>query len=161
MPESGVERQSEEKSNVEAAIVKISERTKPVCVCGKELKKFQLRFAYNGNNSIQCDKCGISVDGAEEVIYHCVENKNYKHPNGYDLCMQCGEKQLKFDELRGMLDDEKDYMLERDETYPIRVTLQYYKATDNGVVSQEIMDDIVKQLECSQKQADFIGSFGD
>ena len=33
-----------------------------------------------------------------------------------------------------------------------------YKATDNGVVNKEIMDDLVKQLEASQKQADFMGS---
>merc|ERR1712083_170337 len=64
----------------------------------------------------------------------------------------------KFDELRGLLDSVKDYKLERDERYPVRVTLQYYKATDNGAVDKEIMDDIVKQLEASQKQADFMGS---
>merc|ERR1712038_47821 len=63
-----------------------------------------------------------------------------------------------FDELRGLLDSVKDYKLERDERYPVRVTLQYYKATDNGAVNKEIMDDIVKKLEASQKQADFMGS---
>merc|ERR1712083_95727 len=64
----------------------------------------------------------------------------------------------KFDELRGLMDEDQDYKLERDERYPVRVTLQYYKATDNGAVDKEIMDDIVKQLEASQKQADFMGS---
>merc|ERR1719201_927881 len=114
-----------EDCNVEAAIVSVSDRTKPVCICNKELQKYQVQFAYNGR--------GIKCDG-------------------------CGEKQLKFDELRGILDDDKNYILERNEDYPIRVTLQYYKATDNGVVNKEIMDDIVKQLESSQKQADFMGS---
>merc|ERR1711994_1237262 len=33
-----------------------------------------------------------------------------------------------------------------------------YKATSNGAVNKEIMDDIVKQLEASQNQADFMGS---
>jgi len=56
------------------------------------------------------------------------------------------------------MDTVKDYKLKRDEQYPVRVTLQYYKATDNGAVNKEIMDDIVKQLEASQKQADFMGS---
>merc|ERR1712157_489503 len=73
-------------------------------------------------------------------------------------CIECGDKQLRFDELRGLLDSVKDYKLERNEEYPVRVTLQYYKATDNGAVNKEIMDDIVKQLEASQKQADFMGS---
>merc|ERR1712113_65177 len=146
-----------EECNVEAAIVSVSDRTKPVCICNKELQKYQVQFAYNGRG-IKCDGCGCSVNGKEEMIYHCVDKKNYLHPNGYDLCIECGEKQLKFDELRGILDDDKNYILERNEDYPIRVTLQYYKATDNGVVNKEIMDDIVKQLQESQKQADFMGS---
>merc|ERR1711933_471343 len=83
---------------------------------------------------------------------------NWKHSNGYDLCIECGDKQLQFDEFRGLLKDDKDYVLERNEDYPIRCTLQYYKATSNGVVNKEIMDGIVKQLEASQKQADFMGS---
>ena len=91
-------------------------------------------------------------------MYHCTDKSSYRHRDGYDLCLECGDKQLKFDELRGLLDSVKDYKLERNEEYPVRVTLQYYKATDNGAVNKEIMDDIVKQLEASQKQADFMGS---
>merc|ERR1712087_403212 len=62
------------------------------------------------------------------------------------------------DELRGMVEHDAEYVLERNEDYPVRVTLQYYKATDNGVVNKEIMADLVKQLQASQKQADFMGS---
>merc|ERR1719474_1144009 len=95
----------------------------------------------------------------DQMIYHCPKGKkSWHHRNGYDLCIECGDKQLQFDELRGLLDEDEDYRLERNEEYPVRVTLQYYKATDNGVVNKEIMDDIVKQLEASQKQADFMGS---
>merc|ERR1719384_2648885 len=148
----------DEKCNVEAAIVKVANRTKPVCICGKELQKYQVQYVYNGKG-VRCNECRKSINGAEEIVYHCPDNKNnYQHPNGYDLCVECAEKQLKFDELRGLLDDDKSYILKRNEDYPIRVTLQYYKATSNGVVNKEVMDDIVKQLESSQKQADFIGS---
>merc|ERR1712048_705740 len=92
-------------------------------------------------------------------VYHCPnKEKSWIHPEGFDLCIECGDKQLRFDELRGILKTVKDYKLERNEDYPVRVTLQYYKATDNGAVNKEIMDDIVKQLEASQKQADFMGS---
>merc|ERR1719474_1658182 len=144
--------------NVEAAMVSVAERTKPYCICHRELQKYQVRFAYNGNK-VACDECGKSVDGAEEMIYHCAEgSKSPFHPNGYDLCIECGDKQLIFDELRGILETKKEYNLQRDQRFPVRVTLQYYKATDNGAINGEIMDDIVKQLEASQKQADFMGS---
>ncbi|ETO01772.1 hypothetical protein RFI_35667 [Reticulomyxa filosa] len=41
----------------------------------------------------------------------------------------------------------------RDKRYPVCVTLQYYKVTSNGVVTE-----IKAQLDNSQNQADFIGS---
>ncbi|ETO22826.1 hypothetical protein RFI_14367, partial [Reticulomyxa filosa] len=42
--------------------------------------------------------------------------------------------------------------------YPVRVTLQYYKATSNGVMTDQVMAEIKAQIDNSQKQADFIGS---
>merc|ERR1712130_283326 len=146
------------KPDVEAAIVKVSERTKPICLCGKELQKFQVQYAYKNGGAVECDECGKTIKEKEDMVYHCVDAKNYRHRDGYDLCLECGDKQLQFDELRGLLDTVKDYKLKRDERYPVRVTLQYYKATDNGAVDKEIMDDIFEQLEASQKQADFMGS---
>merc|ERR1719242_676703 len=146
------------KPNVEAAMVSVSERTTPTCKCKKELQKRPIKYAYNGLG-VNCDGCSKSINDPETFVYHCTDGKlSYHHRNGYDLCLECGDKQLQFDELRGLLDSVKDYKLERDERYPVRVTLQYYKATDNGAVNKEIMDDIVKQLEASQKQADFMGS---
>ncbi len=51
---------------------------------------------------------------------------------------------------------EKD--LTRDERYPIRVTLQFYKATSNGSMDKKTMETISDQFQESQKDADFIGS---
>ncbi len=68
-----------------------------------------------------------------------------------DLCDECATNSLKFDELGGI-------DIERDERFPIRVTLQYYKSTDNGEVSEEIMKGIAELLESSQKISDFVGS---
>jgi len=48
--------------------------------------------------------------------------------------------------------------IERDDTYPIRVTVQFYKATSNGVVSEEDMADIAKQINKVYQQADYVGS---
>ncbi|TWU13376.1 hypothetical protein CA54_22110 [Symmachiella macrocystis] len=48
--------------------------------------------------------------------------------------------------------------IERDDTYPIRVTVQFYKATSNGVVSEQDMMDIAKQINKVYQQADYVGS---
>ncbi len=106
------------------------------------------------------------------MVWHC-KKESYHHANGYDLCEGCADKlcfsffpsqivyalflfylnrQLEYKEM-GSLES-----LERDERYPIRVTLQYYKSTDNGVVTEDIMDAIEEMLKKSQKHADFIGS---
>ena len=48
--------------------------------------------------------------------------------------------------------------IRRDERYPIRVTLQYYKSTDNGIITDEIMKGISQQLKTSRKHSDYVGS---
>ncbi len=48
--------------------------------------------------------------------------------------------------------------IERDERFPIRVTVQFYKATSNGVVSEADMNEIKGQIQRVYKQADYVGS---
>jgi hypothetical protein len=48
--------------------------------------------------------------------------------------------------------------IERDERYPVRVTVQFYKATSNGVVSEEDMSEIAGQIGRVYQQADYVGS---
>lgn len=48
--------------------------------------------------------------------------------------------------------------IERDDRYPVRVTVQFYKATSNGVVSKEDMADIAAQINKVYQQADYVGS---
>ena len=143
-----------EDANVEAAIVKIAPKTIPVCSCGGNLEEIELRHCYPGTNGgVNCDGCSKSINGIYTKVWHCPKEKTtYKHPHGYDLCKECGEKQLTFDELNGLK------TIERDTRYPIRVTLQYYKSTDNGILTRDIMKAIKNLLEKSQKQADYVGS---
>jgi hypothetical protein len=47
--------------------------------------------------------------------------------NVEDAVVKIGKSEGKFREIGGL-------PIERDERYPVRVTLQYYKATDNGIV---------------------------
>lgn len=57
----------------------------------------------------------------------------------------------KFDEVRGL-------KLERDTRFPIRVTVQFYKATSNGVVSDTDLDSISRSIGSVYEHAEFVGS---
>ena len=48
--------------------------------------------------------------------------------------------------------------IERDPAFPVRVTVQFYKATSNGVVSAADMDEIAAQIDRVYEQADYVGS---
>jgi hypothetical protein len=48
--------------------------------------------------------------------------------------------------------------IERDPRFPIRVTVQFYKATSNGIVSTEDMQQIAEQIERVYSEADYVGS---
>jgi hypothetical protein len=59
---------------------------------------------------------------------------------------------------RGDFVEINDLEIERDPRFPVRVTLQFYKTTDNGIIDEGVMKTIAKQIEDSRKNADFIGS---
>jgi hypothetical protein len=48
--------------------------------------------------------------------------------------------------------------IERDPDFPIRVTVQFYKATSNGVVSAQDIADIRAQIDEVYARADYVGS---
>ncbi len=48
--------------------------------------------------------------------------------------------------------------IERDPRYPIRVTVQFYKATSNGVVSRADIREIRRQIDRVYADGDFVGS---
>jgi hypothetical protein len=48
--------------------------------------------------------------------------------------------------------------IERDPAFPIRVTVQFYKATGNGVVSEADMAEIAAQIGKVYDEADYVGS---
>jgi hypothetical protein len=79
-----------------------------------------------------CDAAGAESDVEEAVIGH-------------------GEVEGPFTEIDGL-------DIERDDQYPVRVTVQFYKATSNGVVSEDDMADIAAQINKVYQQADYVGS---
>ena len=48
--------------------------------------------------------------------------------------------------------------LVRDPKFPIRITVQFYKATSNGVVDESDLDGIARSIGSVYEHADFVGS---
>jgi hypothetical protein len=48
--------------------------------------------------------------------------------------------------------------IERDDRFPIRVTVQLYKATSNGAVSESDVQEIAEQIQRVYQDADYVGS---
>jgi hypothetical protein len=48
--------------------------------------------------------------------------------------------------------------IERDPDFPIRVTVQFYKATSNGVMSEADVEQIADQIQRVYDEADYVGS---
>lgn len=61
-------------------------------------------------------------------------------------------------DIEGPFTELKDLPIERDPRFPIRVTVQYYKATSNGVVNAADLDEIKASIERTYSDARAIGS---
>ena len=61
-------------------------------------------------------------------------------------------------EIEGPFVEMDNQAIERDDRYPIRVTVQFYKATDNGVVSEEDIKAIRKQIDRVYADGSYVGS---
>ncbi len=62
-----------------------------------------------------------------------------------------GDEEGPFTEIGGL-------NIERDDRYPVRVTVQFYKATSNGVVSAEDLQEIKHQIDDVYSRSDYVGS---
>jgi hypothetical protein len=58
----------------------------------------------------------------------------------------------------GPFDEGHGLALVRDPQFPVRVTVQFYKATSNGVVSEADLDGIAKSIGGVYEHADYVGS---
>jgi hypothetical protein len=59
---------------------------------------------------------------------------------------------------RGPFQEGKGLRLERDPRFPIRITVQFYKATSNGVVDEADLDRIARSIGSVYEHADVVGS---
>lgn len=60
--------------------------------------------------------------------------------------------------VEGPFSEIDNLAIERDPNFPIRVTVQFYKATSNGVVSEADLQEIQQQIARVYEDADFVGS---
>ena len=60
--------------------------------------------------------------------------------------------------VEGPFTEIDDLAIERDPNFPIRVTVQFYKATSNGVVSKADLAEIDAQIKRIYDDADYVGS---
>ena len=86
-------------------------------------------------------------DDSDTVILYCC----YSASDVEEAVIGHGKVEGPFTEIDGL-------DIERDERFPIRVTVQFYKATSNGVVSEQDMTDIAAQINKVYQQADYVGS---
>lgn len=61
-------------------------------------------------------------------------------------------------ELEGPFTEIDSLPIERDPRFPVRVTVQFYQATSNGVVSEDDIASLHRQIERVYEQADAVGS---
>lgn len=61
-------------------------------------------------------------------------------------------------ELEGIFTETDNLQIQRDDRFPIRVTVQFYKATSNGVVSEQDMKEIKAQIDHVYSLSDYVGS---
>ncbi len=61
-------------------------------------------------------------------------------------------------DTEGIYDEFGDLAIERDTRFPVRVTVQFYKATSNGVVTAQDIADIRDQIDRVYDNAEWVGS---
>lgn len=91
-----------------------------------------------------CAPAGLAMDAA------CCESKG-RSSDVESAVIGHGKVEGPYTEIAGLA-------IERDERFPIRVTVQLYKATSNGVVSESDVDGIAKQIESVYASSENVGS---
>ena len=63
-----------------------------ICICGKSLEKILAKDCYISDGKtdyIVCNECKQLIEEMS-FAYHCINEKIDAHPEGYDLCIDCG-----------------------------------------------------------------------
>jgi hypothetical protein len=88
----------------------------------------------------------------------CTVKKGGKATRGKDEISDIEEAVIGHGKVEGPFTEIDNLEIERDPAYPVRVTVQFYKATSNGAVSAADLADINKQIARVYAEADYVGS---
>ncbi|WP_204103272.1 MULTISPECIES: hypothetical protein [Spirulina sp. CCY15215] len=129
---------------------------------GQRLRDFQGRNAPTGQSADAAGQNGLNM-----VMLIQVPLKQ-KNPNSFlgggtrgGSSSQVSDVEaavIGHGELEGPFTEIGNLAIVRDTDFPIRVTVQFYKATSNGIVSEQDMQEIKAQIDRVYTEADYVGS---
>jgi len=101
------------------------------------------------------------VKGKKSMVENCalssIPQSNKRH-NQKKKKAEVEKAIIKIGKVEGEYREIGNCKIERDPSFPVRVTLQYYKATSNGVVDEIHIKAISDQIKESRKYCEDIGS---
>eukprot|EP01129_Flabellula_baltica_P013560 TRINITY_DN631_c0_g1_i2.p1 TRINITY_DN631_c0_g1~~TRINITY_DN631_c0_g1_i2.p1 ORF type:complete len:444 (-),score=107.95 TRINITY_DN631_c0_g1_i2:7-1338(-) len=104
-----------------------------------------------GGYALEMD-IGYSLDDVcEEFSFNWFSDSRLRSVDVEDAILSVGESEGKFREVGNL-------SIERDDRYPVRVTLQYYKATSNGHVDENVMAQVYQQIVDAREFGKNVGS---
>jgi hypothetical protein len=98
----------------------------------------------------------VSMDSG--IMYCLAADPCCAVPEGYRGVSDVEEAVIGHGKVEGPFTEIGGLDIERDDRYPVRVTVQFYKATSNGVVSKQDMAALAEQIGKVYQQADYVGS---
>jgi hypothetical protein len=134
---------------------------------GKRMSDFRKEGGKTGDAPEANEQSGLNM-----VLLIQVPLKQ-KNPMKFDLGGPCEDKALGkgggggsdvenavigHGKVEGPFTEIADLEIQRDARFPVRVTVQFYKATSNGIVSEKDMEEIAAQIDKVYQHADYVGS---
>jgi len=112
-----------------------------------------MAFPDSDEDECEIDECGEEMVLENASVDGCRGLKESKPKRGMDHAM------LSITETKGkMTHAPQEYELERDEEYPIRLTLQRYRVTDSKDISPDTFTEIADVIASLYKKSDHVGS---
>ena len=128
--------------------VTVAEDINMMIIVQVPLKHKQLKYSIPYGNSIS----STSLPTFSSIKKPVRARGNFSEASDMeDAAIGHGDDEGKHRELGG-------HKLERDERYPIRLTVQFYKATSNGIIDDRDLENIRQCIESAYTSADYIGS---
>ncbi|NJR65293.1 MAG: hypothetical protein HC772_08210 [Leptolyngbyaceae cyanobacterium CRU_2_3] len=128
--------------------VAVAQDINRVMVVQVPLKHKPINYGLLGTVALPCCAPGMGGSISDSMS---VRRSRAEVSDMEDAVIGHGEDEGEHLELGG-------HKLERDDRYPIRVTVQFYKATSNGVIDDLDLENIRQCIETAYTSADYIGS---